>query len=231
MKKMLIFLLAAFFIASCGNAQPNNTSLDAAAFKEQIAAHPDAVILDVRTPEEFSEGHIEGAVNYNWNDKQFDDNISALDKSKPVYVYCLSGGRSDEAAKYMRKKGFSVYELDGGMMKWRAAQLPETAEQPQQKGMTRLDFEKLITNDKIVLVDFYAEWCIPCKKMKPYLEDISTDMKETVTVVRIDVDKNPELSRELKIDVLPTLQVYRQGQVSWSNIGYVEKSEVVKQLK
>lgn len=231
MKQTLSLLVVAFLLASCGNAQSDKTSLDATAFNEQLSAHPDAVILDVRTPEEFAQGHIEGAVNYNWNDKQFEDNIAGLDKSKPVYVYCLSGGRSSEAAKYMRKKGFTVYELEGGMMKWRAAHFPETAEQAQQKGMTRLDFEKLITSDKIVLVDFYAEWCIPCKKMKPYLDDISNDMKETVSVVRIDVDKNPELSRELKIDVLPTLQVYKQGQISWSNIGYVEKSEVVSHLK
>lgn len=74
-----------------------------------------ASILDVRTPSEFSKGHLINALNYDWNGNEFDKQIAPLDKSKPVFVYCLSGGRSSSAANKMRSSGFTqVYEMDGG---------------------------------------------------------------------------------------------------------------------
>jgi thioredoxin len=97
--------------------------------------------------------------------------------------------------------------------------------------MTLADFTKLTNSNKIVLVDFYADWCGPCKKMKPYLEEISKDMADKVEVVRINSDDNQELCKLLNIDALPTLQVYKKNKMTWSNIGFIEKAEVVKQLK
>jgi rhodanese-related sulfurtransferase len=71
--------------------------------------------LDVRTPEEFKEGHIAGAVNLNIYDADFSAQLDQLDKSKPIYVYCKSGGRSTDASDMMRAKGFkAVYNLVGG---------------------------------------------------------------------------------------------------------------------
>jgi thioredoxin len=97
--------------------------------------------------------------------------------------------------------------------------------------MTQADFTKLTNSNKIVLVDFYADWCGPCKKMKPYLEEISKDMADKVEVVRINSDDNQELCKLLNIDALPTLHVYKKNKMTWSNVGFIEKAEVVKQLK
>jgi len=86
---------------------------------------PDAAIIDVRTPQEFSDGHLIHATNMDWNGDRFEAQVSTLDKSKPVFVYCYSGGRSAAAAKKMRANGFTeVYELAGGFSKWRDAKLP-----------------------------------------------------------------------------------------------------------
>jgi rhodanese-related sulfurtransferase len=83
-----------------------------------------AVLLDVRTPEEFSEAHLDKAVNKNVNDQDFGDYTTKLDKNKIYFVYCLAGKRSHKAAVDMRKKGLTVYELAGGIESWQAAKLP-----------------------------------------------------------------------------------------------------------
>jgi thioredoxin len=220
------------FFNSCteGQAQSSKTDLAAAEFATKIKELPGAPVVDVRTPEEFGKGHLENAKNINWNGDDFQTQISTLDKSKPVFVYCLSGGRSGAAAKQMRADGFKqVYELNGGIMKWRSANLPETTN-AKSAGMSKAQFDAMITSDKIVLIDFYADWCGPCKKMKPYLEEIAADMKDKVVVIRINADDNQALCKELKIDALPVLQVYKAGKLSWNNSGFIAKEEVVKQL-
>ena len=83
-----------------------------------------AVLLDVRTTSEFKEGHLEKAVNKNVHDKDFDTYCTSLDKGKTYFVYCLAGKRSHDAAETMRKKGLTVYELQGGIESWNDAKLP-----------------------------------------------------------------------------------------------------------
>lgn len=236
MKKYLLlpFLSLGFLFHSCSNshAQDTKTKYTATEFAAKIAETPDANLVDVRTPEEFSKGHLENAKNIDWKATDFDTQIQRLDKTKPVLVYCLSGGRSSSAATKMRSLGFEkVYELEGGIMKWRAANLKEVSvEGSKPSGMTKQQFDNLLNTDKTVLIDFYADWCVPCQKMKPYLEEISKEMADKVVVVRINADDNQVLCKEMGIDGLPVLQVYKQKTVSWKNVGFVEKAEVVKQL-
>jgi thioredoxin 1 len=131
MKKYLVLSLTvmAVLFSSCTNGQSYSsikTNLSATEFAEKIKELPTAPIIDVRTPDEFSKGHLANALNYNWNGNEFEQQIALLDKSKPVFVYCLSGGRSSAAAGKMRASGFKqVFEMDGGFTKWRAAKLPE----------------------------------------------------------------------------------------------------------
>lgn len=245
MKSLLIALVTVSILSnSCTNGQSNEqtqtkttaeeikTSLTPAEFAKKMRELPSAPVLDVRTPAEFADGYILNAINYDWKGTEFAKQIALLDKTKPVFVYCLSGGRSGAAAEKMRSEGFKeVYELEGGMMAWRSQNMPETTSNTISKGMTKQEFEALLNSDKIVLIDFYAEWCAPCQKMKPYLEEISKEMASTVVVVRIDVDANPTLAKELKIDALPVLHVYKNKSITWSYKGFIGKEEVVKQLK
>ncbi len=77
-------------------------------------------LVDVRTPKEYAEGHIEGAINIDFSDENFETLISEVDKSKPVAVYCGRGGRSGKCSAYMKKAGFTkIYDLDGGITEWK----------------------------------------------------------------------------------------------------------------
>jgi len=134
----LVLITIAF--TSCSNGQtPNNTLLSATEFASKIQEISNAPIIDVRTPDEFSKGHLPNAKNIDWNDDEFDEQMELIDKSTPIFVYCLSGGRSASATKKLIKSGFkTIYELDGGIMKWRAANLPETIESTSKSsGMTK----------------------------------------------------------------------------------------------
>jgi len=231
----IILVTVALIFNSCTNGQssPSGPSIPAVAFSKKITDLPGAPIIDVRTPGEFSQGHLKNAINYDISKIGFENQIASLDKTKPVLVYCLTGSRSTYAVRYMQSIGFKeVYELNGGMMKWRAASLPETTDRTTAAtGMSKQQFDNLLITDKLVLVDYYADWCAPCKKMKPYLDEISKDMADKVVVVRINADENKALCKELKIDALPVLQIYKNKTLTWSNTGFIEKEAVVKQLK
>lgn len=89
---------------------------------ESVIADPGVQRLDVRTPAEYTEGHIPGSLNINVLDQQFEAVAdSVLSKEAPVALYCRSGKRSKKAAALLSKKGFQVYELDGGINDWLSA--------------------------------------------------------------------------------------------------------------
>jgi thioredoxin 1 len=235
MNKLISITLIALLFYSCSTGQTNsvrNTNLNITEFSEKIKELPSASIIDVRTQDEYSKGHLHNAINFDWNSMEFEKQIATLDKSKPVLVYCLSSGRSSSAATKMRAIGFQeVYEMQGGIIKWRAANLPETNDSKKQsEGMSKSQFDHLLNSDKLVLVNFYADWCAPCKKMKPYLNEISTNMSSKIDVIRINADENISLCKELKIDSLPVLQLYKNNKISWEKVGFIGKEEVLKML-
>ena len=232
MKYRLIFLLIiSFAVLSCnGQASKNVKTIEPAAFAEKIAATPNAQILDVRTPEEYVSGHIDNATNVNWNGTDFVAKAAALDKTKPVFVYCKSGGRSKQAAAKLEELGFStIYELQGGMLKWDAAGLSK----PSDKiiGMSTQQYNELLNTDKKVLIDFYAEWCAPCKKMKPFLLKMEKELANKVVIIRLDADKNKTLISEMKISELPTLLLYENKEVKWKHSGFISEEDLKKQLQ
>lgn len=225
-----ILMIGFFIFASC-NGQTSNTfeEVDPKEFSEKIKAVENPQLLDVRTPDEFTSEHIDNAINLNWNSQDFTSKANIYDKSKPVFVYCLSGGRSKKAAAKLTELGFTkVYELEGGILKWKADGMMKKS--TEQIGMTQDDFNKLLHTDKKILVDFYAEWCAPCKKMEPYLLKMQKEMSDKVTIIRIDVDKNKTLATELQIDQLPIVVLYENHEVKWKNLGYISEQDLKKQL-
>ncbi|MCE7864870.1 MAG: rhodanese-like domain-containing protein [Bacteroidetes bacterium CHB5] len=112
--------------AACTQAQQDSI-LPVADFEKQVAATKEKVVLDVRTPDEYNRGHLPDAKLMNVNDGNFKQQLSTLQKDKPVYVYCAAGVRSNKAAKIMRQEGFTqVFELKGGLQAWQAAGKPVT---------------------------------------------------------------------------------------------------------
>ena len=228
MKQLFLLLLAVLSFEGCSQGQPGS-ALDAKAFSDQLKATTGAILLDVRTPQEFSGGHIANARNVDWNAPDFMSHLADIDKKAPIFVYCLSGGRSAAAAETMRKNGYTtVYELTGGMLAWRSAGLPETtatSSTSSSTGMSLADFNKLTASGN-VLVDFYAPWCVPCKKMEPSLNELAQAYKGKVSIVRINIDEQQELAQQLRISSIPLLQLYSSGTKTWEHVGMVEKAEL-----
>ncbi len=88
-------------------------------------------------------------------------------------------------------------------------------------------FNKLIASHKIVLIDFYATWCGPCKTLAPILKDLKDELKETVKIIKIDVDKNQPLASKLAIRGVPTLLLYKNGEQVWRQSGVLSKNQLV----
>jgi len=87
-------------------------------------------------------------------------------------------------------------------------------------------FSDIINNDTPTLVDFFAEWCGPCKVLKPILETLKTKMGERVTILKIDVDKSPEAANAYHIQGVPTLILFKNGQIKWRQSGVVSAQEL-----
>lgn len=125
MKKAVALAVAAIasvgLLAGCSSSNEATKKVDPVEFSEVIA-QPGVIILDVRTPEEFSAGHIANAININMADSNFSSEVSKLDKNATVAVYCRSANRSAVATNEMAELGFTdMYDMQGGIIDWQAA--------------------------------------------------------------------------------------------------------------
>ncbi len=230
MKKILSLVAITFLLVNCqGQTSKGVQTVDVITYAEKLKTTQNPQLLDVRTPEEFASEHIDNATNVNWNGSDFETKAATYDKSKPVFVYCKVGGRSAQAANKLAEMGFKeIYNLDGGIMKWNASGMSK----PSDKiiGMCDQEYNELIHSDKKVVIDFYAEWCAPCKKMAPYIIKMQEEMKGKMTIARLDADKNKTMVENLKLDGLPVIIVYENGKEVWRNIGYISEEDLRKHL-
>lgn len=114
----LLSVLALATVMSC-QGQTGVHVLGVDAFEQRLNATPEKIILDVRTDEEYAQGKIKSATQIDYYQRDFKTEVAKLDKTKPVFVYCASGVRSNSAAKILRQQGFTeIYDLKGGLNAW-----------------------------------------------------------------------------------------------------------------
>lgn len=216
-------------IFSC-TAQTKN-KLTADEFEKETGTKDSIQVLDVRTPKEFFEGHIKNALQADWNDQaEFERRLAFVDKNKPVYVYCLAGGRSAAAAEKMRNAGYHVYELSGGTNAWRAAGKPlEGAGTAKQ--MTLDELNTSINTSKTVLVDFGASWCPPCIQMEPVLKSLQENNKGKFTLVKVDGGRDQDILQTYKVTALPVFIIFKDGKEVWRKDGVATEQEIAQQFR
>ena len=94
-----------------------------------------------------------------------------------------------------------------------------------------MTFKEMIQSDKPVLVDFTATWCGPCKMMAPILKEVKQEIRDTATIIKIDVDKNKQAAGEFQVQSVPTLILFKNGQPLWRQSGVIQKAGLLSIIK
>lgn len=94
-----------------------------------------------------------------------------------------------------------------------------------------MTFNEIIRSGKPVLVDFFAEWCGPCKMMTPVLKEVKAEIGDAVTIIKVDVDKSPQAAYEYQVQGVPTLILFKNGKPIWRQSGAMPKAELIGVIK
>ena len=218
-------LLMGSFIMSCAQTSTSTSQvLNAAAYKEAIAAK-NIQVLDVRTAAEFNAGHIQNALQANWLDqKEFADRTQHLDKNLTVYVYCQVGARSASAQAALEAKGYNVINLEGGLSNWKMNGFPvEGAANTAQMSVEHLN--TTTSSNKIVLVEIGGDWCPPCRKMLPVLEKLKQKPAAPFYFLKVDGANDIDVMKSLNAEGLPTFILFKNGKETWRHQGLVTLEE------
>lgn len=231
MCKSFLFLAIAIFTLSCADAQETQ-HVDSKKFSSLIKSG-NGIILDVRTAQEYSQGHIENSTLISTSDRKFVEKVSLLQKGKPIYVYCLTGSRSRAVANYLGRNGFAkVYNLSRGIMEWQQYGYALTkSNKPianSNKTYNQAEFNALLKAKNIVLIDFHATWCAPCKQMAPIIEKLQKNYTEKASIKKIDITANKTIKDYYNIASIPGFILFKNGKEIWKHTGLISYDDLSK---
>ncbi len=221
------------FLSTNGQS-PEVAHLSAQKFHEKLGSST-GTLLDVRTQNEFANGHLEQAGQLNFYALDFKKKLLLLPKNQEIYLYCNTGYRSEIAAEYLIKNGYKkVYNLVGGTLAWNQNEYPVIVEADARPDTQDLylpdDYDVLIHTKSLVLVDFYAPWCAPCRKMMPMIDSLKTSYHNEVNIVKVNIDASKKLVKKMQIIGVPYLVLYQNGTPVFSHNGLITRKEIEELL-
>ncbi|MCU4173668.1 thioredoxin domain-containing protein [Carboxylicivirga sp. N1Y90] len=197
----------------------------------QYTSNKQVTLIDVRTIGEYKNGHIENSNQLNFYSPNFKRKLLLLPKEEAIFLYCNTGYRSERAAKYLVKNGYSkVYNLEFGIMEWQAQDKPIIIDKDASPDITDKytpdEFETLIKSHPQVLIDFYAPWCAPCQKMLPLIDSLKTNYHGKINIVKINADASKRLMKKLNIVGVPRLYFYKEGNLQYIHKGASNRKDI-----
>tara|TARA_B100001142_G_scaffold246691_1_gene246342 strand:- start:84 stop:788 length:705 start_codon:yes stop_codon:yes gene_type:complete len=231
MNRALLFLIIIFFI-SCTNKNTLVYEKTDILSLDKILNDTDIIILDVRTSEEINAGYIPNSTFIDYYDKNFENKINLIDRSKKIFTLCKSGGRSVKAAEILFKNGFrNVYNLEGGFLRWKVNRMPYDINivnnySSNSDLISEISLDSLIENNINTLIYISTKWCSPCKKMEPIIDKL-VDNNSSLKVIKIDLDANTYAQERFDIKSLPALVLYENNSEVWHKNGIISYDDLI----
>ena len=240
MKFPNLILLFSLLISSCNSNEidPNSIPVNVLDVENhqmaKLLIDNPGVLLDIRTPEEVSEGYLENASFINFYDEDFIEKADWIKKKQPIYIYCHAGGRSSKAAEMLLELGFrEVYNLVGGYSKWIEDGFPVTKsvniKRKRDKSFALQDVTNILETNKNVVLVFKTPWCLPCKKLDAVLDSFSNN-RPNWKVVKINMDANKELADNYKVKSVPSILFFNDNQLFKSHIGFLNLNDLQNKI-
>ncbi len=230
MRKILLVIIA-FVVFNTAMAQEKKYHQLSSQQFDSLIKTGTGMLLDVRTKSEFDNEHIKNSGQLNFYAFDFKKKLLLLPKDEKIYLYCTTGYRSEKAAKILAKNGFTqVYNLEHGIMEWNLEELPVIeGEKTDKKQVDKVgidEFSKVISSNTLVLIDFYAPWCGPCRKMMPLIDSLKTQYHPQVNVFKVNVDVSKKLVKNLKISGVPLFRIYRNNKLLFEKDGMLSRNKL-----
>lgn len=200
----------------------------AALFHEKISEQDKPQILDARSAEEYEQAHLPQARQIDPAVKGYEQQLGRLIKSQPVFIYSIQTGRSTKIANLLAERGFTkIYILAPGISAWIGAGYPVEVATVNKNRILLADFKTALKSQEYVLVDFGSNYCPPCKKVIPVLDSINSKAENNIKTILVEIDANPEIIKDFKITSIPTLILYKNGELIWKKTGIPSVAEIV----
>ena len=221
---VLLWLAIPLIIWSCSTSSSNYQVVTPTEFTAKLKNH-NTLILDVRPKAEFEKNQLPGARNLPVNDPEFDNKLKTVSKELKIMVYCHDGLDAEKVAGKISKAGFEVIALQGGITKWAEEGFNvvyKTGGSISNSNFTKVEdeFYHHIEGEKLVMIDFFTTWCGPCKMMAPFVDRLMREKSEEVTIMKIDIDREVGLGQKYKIESIPTLVLFKNGEQLYYKPGY-----------
>jgi len=236
MKNILFYFLLLLTVQLLGQGVAY-TDMQPEDFKHKIESEK-GIIVDVRTEREFYSGYIKGAKNYNYYSASFKNQLLKLPKDKNIYLYCKTGARSRNTAKFLTSSGYaSVYNLSRGLMGWsskgysleKGKMVNTDSNGPDAVSIAQ--FSNVVKSSKVLLVDFYAPWCIPCRQMMPHVDKIKKEYAGKITVLKINADESKELLQQMSVQSVPLIAIFKNGSAVYHNYGAMSEEQLKAEIE